>query len=255
MKVGLVLSGGGARGIAHLGVIKMLEEAGVTINAIAGSSSGAIVGALYGSGYRPTEILVILRDLKLFQLVRPAMSLSGFLKMETAELLYRQHILEDTFAALSIPLIVAATDLRRGKTVYFSEGPLVRPLMASTCIPVVFEPIEFDGRLYVDGGLLNNFPAEALAGQCDVIIGSHCNPIDENFQTGNFKKMMERTFLLTINVNAYSHRQFCDIFIEPPALKGYDLFDIGRADEMFQIGYEYAKSMEDQLLALTKPQS
>ena len=255
MKVGLVLSGGGSRGIAHLGVMQALEEAGVSISMISGSSSGAIAGALYGSGHSPQDILRIVRDIKLFKLIRPAISASGLLKMESAELLYRQHILDDTFESLSVPLIVAATDLCYGKTVYFTEGPLIRPLMASTCIPVVFDPIEVDGRLYIDGGLLNNFPAEVLTGQCDKIIGSHCNPIDENFQIGNFRTMLERTFLLTINANAYSRRRFCDIFIEPPALKEFKVFDLNRADDIFQIGYDYAKEMEDQFLPLAEQQS
>lgn len=254
MKIGLVLSGGGSRGIAHLGVMKALEEAGITISIIAGSSSGAIAGALYGSGYSPEKILEIVREIKLFRLIRPAISISGLLKMESAELLYRQHILEDTFEALSIPLIVAATDLGLGKTVFFTEGPLIRPLMASTCIPVVFDPIEVNGSYFVDGGVLNNFPAETLVGKCDKIIGLHCNPVDEAFRLGNFRTMLERTFLLTINANAYSRRKFCDIFIEPPDLKTFKVFDIARADEIFQIGYDYAKTMHNQFVELANQQ-
>ena len=254
MKIGLVLSGGGSRGVAHLGVIKALEEAGITISMISGSSSGAIAGALYGSGHSPEKIVEIVRDIKPLKLFRPAISKSGLLKMDSTELIYRQHILDDTFEALSIPLIVAATDLCQGKTVYFSEGKLIRRLMASTCIPVVFDPVEVDGKLYLDGGLLNNFPAEVLTGQCDKIIGSHCNPIDENFRSGNFKTILERTFLLTINANAYPRRRFCDIFIEPPALKTFKVFDMARADEIFRIGYDYAKGMQDEFLALAEQQ-
>ena len=252
MKVGLVLSGGGARGVAHLGVIKVLEEAGITISMMAGTSSGAIAGALYGSGHRPEEIVDIVRNIKPFKLIRPAVSRSGFLKMESAELLYHQHIVDDTFEALSIPLIVATTDLQTGETVYFSKGPLIRPLMASTCIPVVFDPIEVNGRLYIDGGVLNNFPAEVLIGQCDRIIGSHCNPVDDDFRSGNVKTILERTFLLSINANAYSRRKFCDIFIEPPALKPFKVFDTARADDIFQIGYDYAKGIRDELVALVE---
>lgn len=252
MNVGLVLSGGGARGVAHLGVIKVLEEIGITVSMIAGSSSGAIAGALYGSGHRPEDIVEMVRNIKPFKLIRPAVSRSGFLKMESAELLYHQYILDDTFEALSVPLVVAATDLQTGETVYFSEGPLIRPLMASTCIPVVFDPVEVDGRLYIDGGVLNNFPAEVLIGQCDKIIGSHCNPVDDDFHSGNFRTILERTFLLSINANAYSRRTFCDIFIEPPALKPFRVFDTARADDIFQIGYDYAKGKRDELLALVQ---
>ena len=160
MKLGLVLSGGGSRGIAHLGILKVLDEIGIQIDAIAGSSSGAIAGALYASGYSPDDILKIVEETSFLKLIRPAISKTGLLKMDSAEWLYTQYIKKNTFEDLRIPLTITATDLCRGKTVYFSRGELIRPLMASTCIPVMFEPISVNDKLFVDGGLLNNFPAE-----------------------------------------------------------------------------------------------
>ncbi|MGB3587230.1 MAG: patatin-like phospholipase family protein [Tunicatimonas sp.] len=246
-KLGLVLSGGGARGIAHLGILKVLDEIGIRIDAIAGSSSGAIAGAMYASGYSPDDILQIINETNFFKLIRPAISKTGLLKMDSAEWLYQKYFTENSFEGLQIPLTINATDLYKGKAVYFTKGALIRPLMASTCIPVMFEPTLVNGRLYVDGGLLNNFPAEALIGTCDKIIGLHCNPIDDSFRVMNLKTMLERTFLLTINANSYSRRKYCDFFIEPPALKTYQIFELGKADEIFQIGYDYAKSLEAEL--------
>ncbi len=248
-KLGLVLSGGGARGIAHLGVLKVLDELGIKIGAITGSSSGAIAGALYASGYSPDEILQIINETNFFRLIRPAISKTGLLKMDSAEWLYKKYLSHDSFEDLRIPLTINATDLCLGRTVYFSQGDLIRPLMASTCIPVMFEPINIRGELFVDGGLLNNFPAEALVGTCDKIIGSHCNPVDETFEIMNMRTMLERAFLLTINANSYSRRNYCDLFIEPPALKTYHIFDLGKADEIFQIGYDYAKSRKTEILS------
>lgn len=248
MKLGLILSGGGARGIAHLGVLKVLDEIGIQIDAIAGSSSGAIAGALYASGYSPDDILQIIEDTNFLKLIRPAISKTGLLKMDSAEWLYKKYLKQNSFEELKIPLTINATDLCKGRAVYFSRGELIRPLMASTCIPVMFEPTSVNGKLYVDGGLLNNFPAEALIGSCDKIIGLHCNPIDDTFQVMNMKTMLERTFLLTINANSYSRRKYCDFFIEPPALKTYQIFDLGKANEIFQIGYEYAKSLQAELM-------
>lgn len=238
--------------MAHLGILKAFDELGIQIDAISGSSSGAIVGALYASGYPPDKILQMIRDTSFLKLVRPAMSKSGLLKMDSTEWIYNQHIKKNTFEDLQIPLTITTTDLCKGKTVYFSSGALIRPLMASTCIPVLFEPISVNGKLYVDGGLLNNFPAEALIGVCDKIIGLHCNPIDDAFEMINMRTMLERTFLLTINANAYSRRKYCDLFIEPPGLKTFNLFDLGKAEEMYQIGYEYARSMKDELLRFWK---
>lgn len=247
MKVGIVLSGGGSRGIAHLGIIKGLEELGVKISVISGSSSGAILGALFGCGYTPDEILQIILDIKFFKILRPAMSKTGLLKMDGTEAIYSKHIPADDFAELKVPLIVNATDIQSGKIVYFSEGQLIRALMASSCIPVIFEPVLFKGRLYVDGGLLNNLPAQILIGKCDKILGCHTNPIDENFAVTNVKAMIERTFLLSINANAYPQRRYCDLFIEPPLLKTYKVFATGKLDEIFRIGYDYIMSIKDQL--------
>ncbi|WKN42057.1 patatin-like phospholipase family protein [Tunicatimonas pelagia] len=246
-QLGLVLSGGGARGIAHLGVLKVLDELGIKIGAITGSSSGAIAGALYASGYSPDDILRIINETNFFRLIRPAISKTGLLKMDSAEWLYDKYLPKNSFEELKIPLTINATDLRKGKTVYFSKGELIRPLMASTCIPVMFEPISFQHQLYVDGGLLNNFPAEALIGSCDKLIGLHCNPIDDTFKVMNIRTMLERTFLLTINANSYSRRKYCDFFIEPPALNTYHIFDLGKANEIFQIGYNYARELEAEL--------
>ncbi|MEM6845696.1 MAG: patatin-like phospholipase family protein [Bacteroidota bacterium] len=253
--IGLVLSGGGARGIAHLGVLKVLDELGIEIGAIAGSSSGAIAGALYASGYSPDEILQIINETNFFRLIRPAISKTGLLKMDSAEWLYNKYLSHNSFENLRIPLTINATDLCQGRTVYFSEGELIRPLMASTCIPVMFEPISVQGKLFVDGGLLNNFPAEALVSICDNIIGSHCNPIDDTFEVINMRTMLERSFLLTINANSYARRNYCDLFIEPPLLKTYHIFDLGKADEIFQIGYDYAKSREADLVRFCTPLS
>lgn len=247
METGIVLSGGGSRGIAHLGVLKALEELGVKISIISGSSSGAILGALYSNGYTPDEILQIVLDIRFFKILRLAISVGGLLKMDGTEALYTKHITVKNFEELKIPLIVNATDLQLGRIRYFSEGELIRPLMASSCVPVIFQPVLCNDRLYVDGGLLNNLPAQILTGKCDKIIGSHTNPIDENFTVTNIRSMIERTFLLSINANAYPQRRFCDLFIEPPLLKTYKVFDTGKMEEIFKIGYEYTLSIKDQL--------
>lgn len=247
METGIVLSGGGSRGIAHLGVLKALEELGVEISIISGSSSGAILGALYSNGYTPDEIFQIILKLRFFKILRPAFNLSGLLKMDRTEALFTKYITAKSFEELKTPLIVNATDVQLGKTRYFSEGELIRPLMASSCVPVIFKPVVCNDRLYVDGGLLNNLPAQILKGKCDKIIGSHTNPIDENFTVTNIRSMIERTFLLSINANAYPQRRFCDLFIEPPLLKTYKVFDTGKLKDIFKIGYEYTLSIKEQL--------
>lgn len=250
MKIGLVLSGGGARGLAHLGIIKALQEFDVPIDILSGSSSGAIAGAMFSLGYSPDEILNIISELSFLKLFKPAISKTGLLKMDSTESLFRKYFTVDDFSALKIPLTVCATDLCRGKSIYFSEGPLLRPLMASSCIPVVFDPINIDGNLYVDGGILNNFPSQPLLAKNVKIIGLHSNPVDESFKVSNVKTMFERTFLLVINANSYHHVGDCDLFLEPPGLKKIKVSDIKKAKEIFDIGYRYAKSKEAEIKKL-----
>ena len=249
-KIGLVLSGGGSRGIAHLGVLKFLDEIQIPIASISGSSSGAIAGALYSYGYTPDEIMEFIKEIKLFKLIKPAISKTGLLRMEATKALFSKFIKEDDFSALKIPLTITSTDLCQGKSVYFTHGELIRPLMASACIPVIFDPVKIGDSWFVDGGILNNFPTKPLVGQCDKIIGSHSNPVDETFSLGNVKTMFERIFLLAINGNSYNSVKDCDVFLEPPGLKKVKVFDLNIAKEIFKVGYEYARSREKDIVNL-----
>lgn len=249
MKIGIALSGGAARGLVHLGVLKALEELHIFPSVIAGVSSGAIIGALYAYGYPPDEILQIIIHTKLFKLIRPAIGKSGLLKMDTTEKIYLQYLPENDFGALKKKLIVTATDLNKGEVKYFSEGELICPLMASSCLPVIFAPVQIDNSLYMDGGLLNNLPTDPLLGKCDKIICSHCNPIAAS-EVDGFKAIFERTLLLVMNANTFDSRKHCDVFIEPPALAHFSLLDLAKAQEMFEIGYQYTLGMRPQLEAL-----
>lgn len=235
--VGLVLSGGGARGVAHLGVIKALEEAGITFSAISGSSAGAIIGAFYANGYSTDKILSAFKEIKTYHFLQPALSWKGILKMDVLHNFIKKHLQEAAFDTLRIPLYVSATNIRTGLTEVFNSGDLVNSLCASSCIPVLFDPVEHEGQLYIDGGILNNLPVEPVQDKSDVIIGIHSNPVDPDFEAKNAKLVMERALLLAISCNAYSRRRLCDFFIEPKGLEKYKVMDMGCIDEMYEIGY------------------
>ncbi|MEJ2004011.1 MAG: patatin-like phospholipase family protein [Cyclobacteriaceae bacterium] len=120
-KIGLVLSGGGARGIAHLGLIKAMEERDIPIDMISGTSAGSIVGALYAAGHSTTDILNMVKSVRTYQLLSPALSLRGVLKIDVLQKFLRKYIATDSFESLHIPLTVAATNINTGKT-DFSAG-------------------------------------------------------------------------------------------------------------------------------------
>lgn len=237
-KIGIVLSGGGIRGIAHLGVLKALNAHHVFPNRFSGSSAGAIAGALYCSGYSPDEILEIIIKTNYFKFLRPAISLTGLLKMETAQELYEKYLPNNSFEGLKIPLSVAATDIKRSRVVYFSEGELIPPIMASSCIPGMFDPIKIGQHYYVDGGVLNNLPVEPLDGVCDVIIGVNSNHLPDEHNIKNIKNLIERAVIMSMNYNVYSRKSKCDYFIEPQGLARYGVFDYKKAPVIFQAGYD-----------------
>ncbi len=249
-KIGISLSGGGSRGIVHIGILKAIDEAGIKISMVTGTSAGAIIGALYCSGYSPDEIMGIIKDTKLIKYVRPAISFSGLLKLETIDSVFKKYIKVDSFEALKIPLVVAATNVRKGTNTYLHDGSLIQSILASCAVPVIFKPIVLKGETYIDGGILNNLPVEPLIGHCDVIIGLNCNPISENYEPGNMRSLLERSLLMAINVNTFAKKDLCDLFLEPEGLKNFGGFDFSKASEIFNIGYEYGKSITHKINAL-----
>jgi NTE family protein len=251
-KIGLVLSGGGARAFAHLGLLKALDELNIRIHAISGVSAGAIFAALYASGKSPAEILNLTQSNTYFGFSNLLWRKAGFFSMESVRHLLSENIPYNSFEGLKMPLFVNATDFINNKTIFYSEGKLIDRLVASASIPVLFNPIEMDGHTLVDGGLLNNLPVEPLLTVCDKIIGSHVNKLQE-IKDGNIKfsklSILERSFHMSIANTVYSRGQHCDLFLEPQ-LFDFGMFDTKNAQAIFNVGYKYAMNEKDKLLEL-----
>lgn len=241
MKIGLALSGGGARGIAHIGVIKALEELNIRPDVLSGTSAGSIVGVLYAGGLKPDEIFEVVNHLSIYKSVKIAWAWSGLLKMEGLQALLTKHIPDNTFESLKIPLTVAATEIRLGEIRYFSSGELAPAVISSCSIPGVFDPVHFNDRLYVDGGLLDNLPARPIRDQCDFLIGSNCNHLTAEYNEHSLKSVIERSMLITISSNTMASRAICDLMIEPPHMSRYSVFEMGRAQEIYDSAYKYTK--------------
>ncbi len=255
LKIGIALSGGGVRGISHLGVLKGLNDAGIFPTKVSGTSAGAIAGAMYCDGYQPEEVLKIIVETNYFKFMRPAISLTGILKMNSVGDLFKLYLKHNSFNDLKIPLTVAATDIKKGKVVYFSEGELINPILASSCIPGMFDPIVINNSQYIDGGVLNNLPVEPLEGFCDYVIGVNCNQLPEESNIRNMKSLIERSVIMAMNSNVYSRKSKCDFFIESPGLGKYGVFDIKKAPELFQAGYDRVSQFIDEnpaILELSK---
>lgn len=165
-KIGLALGGGAARGLAHIGVLKVMEEAGIRPDAIAGTSIGAVIGAAYASGKSAREIEEIVlglnwskRALLFWDVTVPR---TGLLRGKRIENFLKRTIGEIEFSDLKLPFACVATDLMSGEEVVMDSGPVVEALRASIAIPAIFTPLERDGRLLVDGGLRHPVPTHVV---------------------------------------------------------------------------------------------
>lgn len=241
MKIGLVLSGGGARGISHLGVIQALEEMGLEFSIMSGASAGSIVSSLYSYGYRPKQILEIIQKVSVFRSVRPSWTFTGLLSLDGLKDVLMTHMPKNSFSALKIPVAIAATDLKKGTIEYFTEGELIPVIMASCCVPAIFTPVSINGNIYVDGGVLDNLPVKPIKEKCNFVIGVSCNHIGTDFDPKNIKQVIERSLLMAINTNTLFSKSLCDVLIEPPGLSKISGFEIGKAEDIFSIGYEFTR--------------
>ncbi|MDE6370293.1 MAG: patatin-like phospholipase family protein, partial [Duncaniella sp.] len=176
-KLGIVLSGGGARGFAHAGALQAFEEMGIKPDIIGGVSAGSVVTVMYASGMKPLEIVKVFSDAKFGDFAELAVPKDGFFSMDGFKKFLRRHVPYADIADLPIPSVVCATDLMATRPVAFTRGDMAECVSASCSIPIVFKPVTIDGTVYVDGGVTANLPAWALRDKCKYLIGGNCSPM------------------------------------------------------------------------------
>jgi NTE family protein len=236
-KIGLVLSGGGARGFAHLGVMQALNDAGIFPDVISGTSAGALAGVLYADGNTPKEIQKIMNSGSRLDFMRPVLPREGLLQIGGVIKILKSCLKAKTFEELKIPLYVTATDLNNGKAVYFSKGELLDPVIASASIPVLFQPVIINNVCYVDGGVLDNLPLFPIENKCDFLIGSFVNPVGYMEKISGLISIAERTFMLSMSKEIGEKAKRFNLFIAPLELGAYKILDPEKAEELFSIGY------------------
>lgn len=260
-KIGLALSGGGALGFAHIGAIQALEEHGVKPDFISGSSMGAIIGAIYCAGYSPAKIMRIIQAEKLYKLdklMSPNLNFKqkGLSSHATLRATLKELIPHDCFDSLEIPFAVCVTNITSGTYEYYYSGKgIVEYVVASASIPGVFDPIVIKNTTYVDGGVLNNLPAEILHQKgCDYIIGVDVLP----FLPIEKKSILDIT-LWSIRLMQHSNTQngikYCNWLIESNAIEKYNEFEFDKYKEIYQYGYkamtEYIHSHPEMIETIT----
>jgi len=243
MTTGLVLSGGGIRGVAHIGVIKALEEHGIHPTLIAGTSAGAIVGALYAAGCTWKTMLDFFKNTEIFSLTNYAMGKPGFLDTEKFQDQLKSYISQDTFESLQKQLYVTATNLLDGSLKIFSHGELIKPVLASAAVPGLFAPVEIENGYYVDGGTLNNFPVDLIRKYCDQIIGVYVNPFSHVSikDLNHVNKVLERAYHVMVANETTKKFKDCDLLIRPANMNKYSMFTLKNLDIIMDLGYTAAK--------------
>lgn len=244
MNIGLVLSGGGVRGAAHIGAIKALEEHGIYPTHIAGASAGAIVGSFYAYGYKWDEILKFFKSIQLLDIKKYAINKPGFIDAEKFYPEFKVYLKEDDFSFLKKKLFITATNILNGKLKIFDKGPLIKPVLASAAFPGLFAPVKIKNSYYVDGGTLNNFPVESIKKKCDYLIGVYVNGYNEMTinELKHSHNVVERAFKLKSVREDVQKFAKCDLIIYPSELNKFGTFSTKNIDQIFEIGYNATKT-------------
>ncbi len=246
-KLGVALSGGGARGFAHIGALRALEEFGMFPDVIAGTSAGAIVGALYADGHSPLRILQMFNDLNVRELVELTLSKTHLLKCDKLLQFLDAHLTVKNIEELRTPLKIIATDFDHGVTKVFDHGDLVQAIAASCAIPIVFPPVEIDGVKYVDGGVLRNLPVDPIRRICDQVIGINVTPMQRQDYPHNMISYAERAYNYLSEGNVIADKAMCDCLIDIEAVSDYSVFDIDEQKRIEALGYSSTRYAIDDL--------
>ncbi len=251
-KIGLALSGGGLRGIAHIGVIKALREHNIEAEAVIGASAGSIIGTLYAAGLSADAMMDFVKEFGIIKSTRLNFKFDGLSSLS----FLKEHLMDtlghDDFERLQKHLYIGITNLNEGVLEVRDSGSLSDIVMASCAVPLIFKPVEMNDRVYVDGGVINNLPVEPLRSKCDLLIGVNVMPsgMVESKQLSNVVGIATRLFYLEIVGSSSMSIARCDVAIEPRGLGSYPIFKILSKDYtgLVDIGYETAMEQMPHLL-------
>jgi NTE family protein len=242
-QIGIALSGGAAKGFAHVGVLKALEECGIKPEIISGTSMGALIGVLYAEGYSSTEIGSWILDHPVLGSIKFAWNKSGLFKLDKVQELLESKVPHNSFSKLKREFYVSVSNLSKGRSEILNSGKLIDSVLASCSIPVVFEPRKIKKDIYADGGLFNNLPTKVLRNKCKILIGVNVNHVNEAQEINGIWDVANRTFSLSVEENAKPSKLYCDLLIEPNELAKISLWEFKKAEEIMKIGYDHTKEL------------
>ncbi len=252
--IGISLSGGGARGIAHIGVLQALLEHDIRPQVFSGSSAGAIVGLFYAAGYSPAEIMDVVKKSSLFKILSFGTTglTSGLSDLSYLEKLIVEKIPHNRFDQLSMPFYAAVSNITDGCCEYLNTGLLSEVVVASCSIPLVFKPVKFNNKTYIDGGFFDNLPVKPIRPLSEKLIAVNVNPSKFGNDPNHVLSIGQRCFDLSIWRNTAEQISQADVFIDVEEAAKYRLIDVARADNLYKAGYEKTMTQMSEILSVLK---
>ncbi|GGE88338.1 NTE family protein [Chishuiella changwenlii] len=288
LKVGVVLSGGGAKGYAHVGALKKIEEAGIKIDYIGGTSMGAIIGGLYAAGYTPDQLQKIMYQLDItslitqnknraeipffdksykekyilelpfdnFKLTIPNAFSKGQGPLDLLTYLFRPVHNIDDFNQLPTPFVCIGTNIETGEEKVFRSGFLPRVVLASGAYPTMLDPVNIDGKIYVDGGVVNNFPVKEVKDMgADIIIGVELGDgLQKGDELNSAIGVLTQIMTMSIVKKTDEQKKMVDLLIKPE-LKNYAVTSFNEVDAIYKKGVEASDKVFDQLKEIAQKQN
>jgi NTE family protein len=242
-KTGLGLGGGAVLGAVHVGVLKVLKEKNIKIDCVSGTSIGAFIGALYAFGVDTDEIEKMTRDLRWLDISEISLSKFGLMNNEKFGELLIKHIGDKNIEDAKVPLRIIATDIATGEKVILEMGNLANAVRASACIPGIFKPMEIDGRMLVDGGIVENVPVTPLVDLgADHIIAVQLTVSAAAKRPEHIIEVLLNTFEFMITNISKPYLEDVDVLIKPD-LSDFDKVDTDQISDLIRKGYEEAEKM------------
>jgi NTE family protein len=239
----LALSGGGARGAFHLGVLQYLDDNDIKVKAICCTSIGSIIAASYASGVTPKEQLEILKSKATKKIFSFAWFRESLFKVDMGSKTIDQLIRKEKIEQLDIPVYMTALDLETTEEIYFNSGDLKTICRASSALVPMFKPVEYEGRVLVDGGFFNHMPYKPLKEYTQPLVGVNLNPLLKKPSRPRFMSYLKKVIAIRMFITADSQRDKYDYYISNDEILKYSIFSFKNFDKLFELGYKEAQAI------------
>ncbi len=240
MKIAVSFSGGGLRAAAHIGVLKFLEEQGVEITAVSGSSAGAMVALMVARGYSSGEMYAFLKSINQRDLFKLA-SNPGLFSLQKLESKLSEFVRCDSYEMMKIPLFICVTDINSGESLYLDGGDPIANVIASSSLTPTFEAKRIGKKYYIDGGFSDNLPVTPLKRLGDKVLAINVNPLIGGNPKG-FKSLLIRSILIMLHANVRPSKNITDAYIDIEGVARMHLFNFKEIDAAYKAGYEEIKA-------------